>query len=147
MGNWRTVRLVGECPEEQVEDLRDACSYGAGLPLDQRDYSKFHCLSMTDGLAGIGPWVGHVVNADGNLAERDYTVDDVADKLRELALVAPGLRLKVHCGGDWESEECVATVTLDEGGVSVGDPEVEKLGGVTEETMLNRFIAQTRGPW
>ena len=27
MGNWRTVTLVGSCPPEQVEALREACRY------------------------------------------------------------------------------------------------------------------------
>jgi hypothetical protein len=38
-------------------------------------------------------------------------------------VLAPSMLLKVHCGGEWESEECVATISVGEGLVVTGKPE------------------------
>lgn len=117
MGNWRTVQIVGSCPPEQVQALHGALEW-------DDDWDRFHCLCNSRSLAGVGNWADPTINAAGNLAERDYEVGDVAQQLEKLADVAPGLNVKVHCGDDWESDTCIATVVLADGKVTVGPPEV-----------------------
>lgn len=97
------------------------------------------------GLAGLGDWVSSQVNACGNLAERDYTVADVATVLAELVQLAPSLRLKVHCGDDWESTTCIATITVGGGGVAVGPAEVESVEGAGDDLVTDRFAGYLTG--
>ena len=135
MGNWRTVNIIGEVPSDEVEALRTACTIG-------KDFGNFHCLSISDGLAGLGDWVGEHVMARGNLAERDYSVETVAKTLKKLLEAAPNMKLKVHCGSDYESKECIATITVKDGKVTVGEPEVEHVGGASTDEMRGRFYKQ-----
>src|SRR5580700_8007307 len=120
MGNWRTVTLVGTCPVEQLEALRHATRDPYHRPLDERlEDSAYHCLTTNDGLCGLGDWPAERIDVSGNLAERDYRVLDVAHALRQLVEAAPGLSLRIHCGGEYESEECVATVVAEQGEVTI----------------------------
>jgi hypothetical protein len=112
MGNWTTVHISGTCKTEDLPALRKAVNTGD-------DWDAFHCLCNTGGLCGLGDWTGETMSAIGNLAERDYDVEDVAEQLKELAKVAPSLNLKVHVGGDYESLDCVATVICKDGVVTI----------------------------
>jgi hypothetical protein len=95
------------------------------------DEDRFHPLrNYSFSICGLGDWTAERIEACGNLSERDYTVEDVAATLRDMVAVVPSLRAKVHCGGDYESEDCVATITVADGVVSVGPPEVPKVGGL-----------------
>lgn len=130
MGNWRTVRIIGDVDSQDVDSLRRACAYDA----------EFHCLTITNGLMGLGDWVGEHINVGGNLAEREFTVHEVADTLRDLLEVAPSMDLKVHCGGDFEAKECVATITVKDGQVIVGDPEMSYVVGASQDEIEGRFL-------
>lgn len=129
MGNWRTVNLIGTVGEDDVPALRAAIDPGV-------DYRSFHPLVDTKGLCGLGMWVHQIINARGNLAERDYTVEDIARTLRRLLGVAPSLVLIVHCGGDYEDETCVATITVMDGEVTVGEPQVKTVDGMSEVNIM-----------
>lgn len=120
MGNWMKVKIEGSCKAEDVANLEKAIDPGEG-------FENFHCLSSTKGILSLPMWATEKISAVGNLAERDYTVEDVANQLKELAKVAPSLAVQIHCGGDFESPDCVATITLDEGNISTGDPEIETI--------------------
>jgi hypothetical protein len=137
MGNWRTVTVVGTCPPEELSALQAACTYSWR---DPDTYSNFHCLSTSEGLMGLGNWPATRIDVSGNLAERDYDVDDVARQLEKLVKAAPGLRVKVHCGGEREDQTCVATVTLDEEGVRVGPPEIPYVRGASQDEMAGRLF-------
>jgi hypothetical protein len=145
MGNWRTVTIVGTIDPADVPAARDFVDIG------RDNWDRFHCLCYTGpSLCGLGRWIpvapppdGSVVaiEAFGNLSERDYGVDDVAEVLGRLVNVAPSLTLKVHCGGEWESTTCSATVTVQDGVVSVGDPEVKAVGAGLHERGELRLLA------
>lgn len=142
MGNWRTVNMTGTVNADDVPALRARLTYGDGA------WDNFGPLSFdprTPGLCGLGDWVRPQVAAAGNLAERDCDVADVATVLAELAGLAPSLRLKVHCGGDWESTVCVATITVAGGGVAVGPAEVESVAPVAEDVVTARFAGYLTG--
>ena len=137
MGNWMTVNLVGTMSAQDAEAVREYLGYpdisryrpGSGIAADPA-WNHFGPLSFCrdrPSLGGIGDWPAPVMNRAGNLAERGYTVQDVAETLRELLPLAGSMLLKVHCGGDYESLECVATVSVGEGLVAVGKPEVERI--------------------
>lgn len=143
MGNWRTVNIVGQVAEAEVAALRAALVY------DLDNWDNFGPLAFAadrPGLAGLGDWVRPRISAHGNLAERDYSVEDVAEALRRLLLVAPSLDVRVHCGGDWESEECVATVTASGGQVRVGPPLVAVVVSVGDVVMERLLRSVTRRP-
>ena len=134
MGNWRTVNLSGTMSAEDAAKLNDALDYGeCGGPRYRTVWgSPYACLSFSStspGLAGLGGWPAQNVDRCGNLAERDFSVEDVAGALRALVYYAPSMLLKIHCGGDWESQECVATISVGEGLVVVGKPERETIEG------------------
>lgn len=111
MGNWRTVHIDGSIDESQVKAARDACLYDWDFDAQDNDDLP-HALSYgkTPSLCGLHEWPASRINVVGNLYERDCGVDSVAEALRHVAKAAPSLRVKVHCGGEYESTNCVATI-------------------------------------
>ena len=139
MGNWKTVNLRGTLAAGEVEAAKQHLRL-------KDDYSNFGPLSIgVSGLSGLGDWVRQSINADGNLAERNYGVDSVADHLREVVAVAPSLTLKVHCGGEYEDTKCIATITVSDGQVTVGDPEVEVVNSIDEDVFRGRLFGAIGG--
>jgi hypothetical protein len=144
MGNWRTVEIVGHICAADAPAARAFVEIG-------EDWSggRFHCLCYTGpSLCGLDRWLpaqGGDIDAMGNLSERNYDVDDVAETLRKLVEIAPSLEVKVHCGGDWEDENCIATVTVHDGEVTIGAPEVEKVGTGMSERGAARMMALLLG--
>jgi hypothetical protein len=122
---WRLVGRIGRA------DAPAAVGF-VELGPDPGNWDAFHCLCWPGpSLCGLGRWVpyvGGVVHAVGNLAERDYGVEDVAETLRRMVLIAPSLDVKVHCGGECEDPTCVATISARDGRVTVGPPEIEQVG-------------------
>lgn len=136
MGNWRTVQIVGRCAPEDVWALKKEITW------DIHGDVPFYSLSYTGGVAGLPMWAGEVINAIGNCAERDYSVEDIARDLEELAKVASSLEVKVHCGGDYESKDVVATITLKDGKAVIGEPEIATLPDIPASQMLANFWSQ-----
>lgn len=134
MGNWRTVRIVGTCDAEDLDALRDAIQVGPQL-------QRMHCLSSGSGMCGLGDWPSTDIDVTGNLFERDYDVQDVADTLEKLVQVAPSLDIVVHCGGDYESTAVENTIVVSLGRVSIEDPQVETTGSISETEMGSKFMA------
>ena len=122
MGNWTTVHISGTCDKKDIPALKKEVNVGD-------DWKKFHCLCFTRvSICGLGNWVDENISALGNLAERDYGVNDVAEQLKKLVRVAPSLNLKIHVGGDYESLDCVATVNCIGGKITVDKPEIPRTG-------------------
>lgn len=119
MGNWRTVKIVGTCDASELDALRAAIAY--------KKFEPYHCLSDTGGLLGVGNWAAINISAQGNLAERDYSVQDVASHLQQLVEVAPSLDIVVHCGGEYESLNVVNTIVVSNGVVVIEDPHIDSL--------------------
>ncbi len=138
MGNWRTVNITGTIAAEHVDPLR------RHLTADYDDMSSdawtnFGPLTIVQSMVGLNDWVAEKIEARGNLAERDYSVEDVAEHLRNLVAIAPSMALSVHCGGESESSECVATVTVRDSAVSVKTPQVGSVDGPNELDMQARL--------
>jgi hypothetical protein len=76
----------------------------------------------------------------GNLAERDYSIEAVAKQLEKLAKIAPSLRVKIHCGGDYESTVCINTVILENGVVEIRQPEIECTGEISQGQIEAQFF-------
>ena len=129
MGNWTTVNIHGQCSSEDLAELKAFVNS-----------NDFHCLCNTSGLCGLGDWSGEQINATGNLSERGYSIDDIVETIKPLAENCPSLKLKIHVGGDYESLECVGTVSVSHGDVSKGEPEIETLSGISEDAMLGRLF-------
>lgn len=152
MGNWRTVNMTGTMTEQDAAALREYLgyrSYRSGDRTTDPAFQRFGPLSFCrdqPSICGVNAWPAAAVMRSGNLAERDYDVEDIAAHLRELVIVAPSMLLAVHCGGEYESLDCVATIRVGEGMVAVGKPEVEKLAEIGEDQQLgNLFRALTGG--
>lgn len=133
MGNWTTVKLEGSCNAEDLPALRNAVN-------TEDDWEAFHCLCNNGGICGLGDWTGTKIDAVGNLAERDYGKDDVAEQLRELVKVAPSLKVDVHVGGDYESRKCVATVVCGNGKVSIEPPRIQVIPEISQAQMQSAFL-------
>ena len=138
MGNWRTVTIRGHIDPAEAAELRRSLTIDLRDP--NADWDAFGPLTITEGLVGLGDWVSADIDTGGNLAERDYDVDDVADHLRKVVTIAPSAELKVHCGDEWESKTCVATITVSGGRVEVGPPEVVEVTGVPEGQAMARLL-------
>lgn len=142
MGNWRTVNVTGTMTGADAERLRDYLGYSYRVRGDPA-MKHFGPLSFSrdqPSVCGLGDWPAPQVARAGNLAERDYSVEDVAGCLRDLVSVAGSMLLTVHCGGDRESLDCVATIHVGEGLVAVGRPEVEKLAEIGDMQMMLNFL-------
>ena len=131
MGNWRTVHIDGTIDHEQVDAARKACLH------------TYHALSYGEqpSLCGLHEWPSARINAVGNCAERDFSVEDVAEALRIVQQAAPSLRVKVHCGGDYEDKTCVATINVTDTGVSVDPPEVSEIPEISQAQIMGRLFA------
>lgn len=153
MGDWRTVNITGFIAPHDAAAAREWIFIQEYMRDD--DYEKWdnspriNCLCFYGySVFGLGMWIpenGGPFSRTGNLSERDYGVEDVAETLRHLASIAPSLDMKIHCGGGWESTTCVATVTLHEGVVTVGPPEVQTVGdGLLEQGMegFRRYLQE-----
>jgi len=143
MGNWRSVEISGSCPADQVQGLRVAATAPDWLEENTGNRIE-HCLLESRSLCGLGAWTSEKIEANGNLYERDFSIANVADALRFLSAAAPELEMVVHCGGDWESRECVATVRLKDGVVHVGDPEILHVAKISEEAIQTNLLSQLR---
>ena len=119
MGNWTRVMVEGTCPEKDVSALERALDPG-------HSYENFHPL-VCGGISGLPNWASTNFLVVGNLAERDYTPKSVAQTLEGLAKTIPEFEAKVHMGGDYEADECVATVTLKDKKATIGPPEREAI--------------------
>jgi hypothetical protein len=104
-----------------------------------RDTECLAFSSVHPGLCGLGAWPAETMNRCGNLHERDYSVRDVATALEALVRIAPSMLLKVHCGGEYESQTCVATISVGEGLVVVGKPERETVDVPSDEQVLGNL--------
>lgn len=148
MGNWRTVNMTGTMTEQDAAALREYLGYSFRTG-NNPEMDRFGPLSFNrdqPSLCGINDWPAPTVNRAGNLAERGYDVEDVADELRKLVALAGSMLLTVHCGGDYESLDCTATIRVGEGLVAVGKPEVEKLAGIDDDqAVANMFRALSGG--
>lgn len=147
MGNWMTVNMTGTMTEHDAAALRDYLGYSFQARNDPAT-ARFGPLSFSrdkPSICGLGDWPAPKVARAGNLAERDFTVDDVAGHLRELTAVAGSMMLTVHCGGDYESLGCTATIRTGEGLVAVGKPEVEQLAEIGDAQMMLNFMQAAAG--
>jgi hypothetical protein len=146
MGNWRTVNITGTMTERHAEALRGYLAY-THEPGDPglRRFGPLSFSTDSPSLCGLGNWPAGRVNACGNLAERDYSVEDVAAELRTLVQIAPSMLLKVHCGGEHESDECVATISVGEGLVVTGKPEQATIMGPSEAQMMGNLFRNLIG--
>ena len=146
MGNWRTVNITGTISDNDVPALRERLGYSYERNFTEQHFGPLSFSTDRPSLAGLNNWVAPTVFACGNLAERDYSVEDVADELRDLVTIAPSMLLKVHCGGDWESEECIATISVGEGIVAVGKAEVAKVAPVSDAQAAGNLMINLYGP-
>lgn len=137
MGNWHRVHIVGTC------DALDLPALTRALQVDP-DYTNFHCL-MNGGMAGLPMWAKQKIDSVGNLAERDYTAADVAKTLEEMAVCAPSLAVVVDFGGDYESDDCVATITLSRGHAIIGSPDAKSIPDVPREQRERNLRWQMSG--
>lgn len=146
MGNWRSVNIVGTCDAAEVEKLKAACLFDFDKPGEGK-WDSWHCLSWSPrpSLCGLNDWVSERISAIGNLAERDYSVEDVAATLLKLVAVAPSLKIKVHCGGDYEDKKCINTIIVAGGIVTVGAPEVETLMEISQAAFNGNFLRAIYG--
>ena len=139
MGDWMTVQIKGTCAPEEVAALRKAVDAGP-------DYANFHCLCGGLGVFGLPNWARPNIDVAGNCAERNYNAESVAETLAQIAKAVPSLAVKVHCGGAYESKECVATVTLANGKATIGPPEIERLEEFSDDDIEARFLKVLLNP-
>ena len=141
MGDWRRVQVIGTCGSTDTGKLRELL--GCGF-----DDDRWDCL-CSGGIGGLPNFGRERFDVVGNLGERGYDAEGVADHLRALVAACPSLSCKVHVGASYEESECVATVTADDGTVTVGEPEIDEVPELDNATMHANLAAALfgRGPW
>lgn len=132
MGNWRTVNIHGKISKCEAKELIETLSEDKGW------YTPASCFTMGRSICGLNQWVKNdgSINAVGNLAERDYTNDDIESGLRFLAEKFPSLTLTLHSGSDFESLDCSATFHVENGIVTRCAPEISVLREITPMSIL-----------
>lgn len=144
MGNWRTVHIVGTCDEADVPALKEAIRWDID---DEKTWRHEHALSASSGLMALGDWAAEVISVTGNCFERDYDVLSVASALEQVVETVPSLEVKIHCGDENESLECVATITATPNfGVIVGGPEMKKLPEINPDIGIGRMMRAMQRP-
>jgi len=135
MGNWRRVWIRGTIPEASLDAVEKFFTH-------DREYRNFNCLSMGDGLCGLSHWVKTEVNSIGNLAERDYSVNDIKEVLEELEKKVPhcNVELTIHAGADYESDDCISTIIMKDGVVTINPPEIKVMPPITDEQIQGNFL-------
>lgn len=133
MGNWTTVKIEGSCSEKDIPALKRAVNIG-------ENWDQFHCLCNTPGLCGLGDWVAPVIDAVGNLAERNYGKHDVKEQLQKLLDAAPSLSVRVHVGGDYEDRTCIATVVCGDGRVTIEQPQIQEIPEIPQGQIESRLF-------
>jgi len=146
MGNWRTVNITGTIAEAEVGPLRDRLAYSYDTPGGFDNFGPLSFCRERPSLCGLGNWVRPQVSAIGNLAERDYSPEDVRAELERLLEIAPSMMLTVHCGADYESDECVATIRTGEGLAVLLPPEVAKIAEIPDEQAIGNLMANLLRP-
>lgn len=141
MGNWTTVNIEGTCPANEVQKLSDFVN----AYHTKKDWDAFHCLCNTGGLCGLGDWSGTSINATGNLAERDYSYSSVAEELQKIGQLCPNADIKVHVGGDYESLDCIKTVHLQNGAVTIKEPEIQSLEQIDQSQIAGNLFRALMG--
>lgn len=140
------MNVTGTMSEQDAARLREHLDYtyepgDAGMEhFGPLSFSTHH-----PSLCGIGCWPAPGVSAAGNLAERGYEPEDVRAELEKLLGIAPSMMLVVHCGGDYESGECVATIRTGEGLAVLLPPEVTSVAGPSEGQMARNLMANLLG--
>lgn len=145
MGNWRTVSMTGMIAAAETGPLREELGYSVRR---NTGFDRFGPLSFdidSPSLCGLNDWVAATVNRCGNLAERGYTPEDVRAELERLLRIAPSMMLVVHCGGDYESLDCVATIGTGEGLAVLLPPEVAKIEGISDEQARHNLMQALGG--
>jgi len=142
MGDWRTVNIAGWMDPAEARRLREDLTYDYHHEVEP----MVPCLGWQDGgLVGpfsLGPWVEESgrIWGQGNLAERDYTVEDVRAGFAAIAAKYPSFTAVAHCGGEYEAPACEASVVAVDGQAWVVAPLVADVVGVSEAIKRQRFM-------
>lgn len=137
MGNWHRVKIEGTCGASDVNALRQHL-------FASFDDARWGCLH-NGGICGLPNWAAENIDAVGNLGERDFTPDSVAEELFKIAQVAPSLAVTVHFGADNEGDACVKSIVLKGGAVTVEDPKIAEVPVLDGEAMRNNLMNMMRG--
>ncbi len=145
MGNWRTIDIQGHMAVEEAVQLREDLTYDYVSDAAKEPISV--CLCFGSGLMGLGQWVKKdgLLAGQGNLFERDYGVEDVKRGLEAIAAKYPTFTAVVHCGGEYESAECVASLFAARGQVWQVDPLVPTVGGAPDSVIEGRLLKAVFG--
>lgn len=137
MGNWTTVNIKGTIAPEDVIAVRKHFN---------KDFmdDAWGCLH-SGGICGLPNLGTEVIDAAGNLGERDYGADSVAEECNKVLAFAPSFDVTVHVGGDYESLECVATVKKIDGKYQVVPPQTKTIVPMTEEAMQANLLRELGG--
>ena len=135
MGNWRRVWIVGTCDRNDVPKLKKS------IVTNRETWEPFHPLAHYGSLAGLPMWAHEHINVVGNLAERNYTPEDVAETLRDIVKNVPSLYVDVHVGGDYESDECEATVACKAQKVTVTAPQTPAIPDIPPNQIQGNMMS------
>lgn len=123
MGNWRTVSIKGSMnADEAAEMIKE-------LRSDKTWMLPAACFHIHQSVCGLGMWINEDGNIDrvGNLAERDFDLEDIEYGLIYLAANYPSLQIMLHAGDDYEDLTCVASFEVKDGSVTRLPHQIEKL--------------------
>lgn len=143
MGNWRTVEMKGKVSPEQAEEMIEFLKQDSdNMDWDAEENNPIEYLRMHRSLAGINYWVNEdgTIDRNGNLASKSPSDEDVLRELTFLAEKYDTLEMKLHLGGDYEDETCVATFTVKDGKVEKGSPEIETVSGASDTELQSRMF-------
>jgi hypothetical protein len=143
MGNWRTVEIKGEVKNKaEVSEIRNYLTYDRNTYESAASNDGIYCLQFGESLCGINKWIDQsgIIDASGNVWERDCEIEDLKNELETLASKFLSLELTLNAGDDYESENCVASFIVKDGKVEQVDPLVKELNGINQDYMTANLM-------
>lgn len=139
MGNWRTVNITGKIDKAHAGLLRQYLVDAIKAPREDERWDIYPFV-ISEGSCGLWDWVqpNGKINAVGNLAERDFSNDDIEKALRIIANAFPTLTLTLHSGDDYESLNCTATFYVMSGECVRCKPQIKKLRPITVRSITRQ---------
>ena len=130
MGDWRTVRMEGTLPKEEVKAFIEYLMVPTNQdesPASEQD-DVFY-LQMEKAMFGLKQWIREDgrIHAIGSVYERNCEIKDLHQELTAIAKRFPNLNMILHAGCEYESPICETSFKVANGNIEQVEPLIERV--------------------
>lgn len=112
------------------------------IPLDEETLEpviRRNVFGYSDNLQGLGKWVKREINAVGQLNSKGADIEEIVESLKDILFVCPSINLIVHVGDESGTTNCVQTILVKNGEITIYPPKVEKFNWLEPEEITKRL--------